>query len=288
VVISRLAYRKGVDLLVASAPRVCAKFPNVRFLIGGDGPKMINLLQMREKYMLQDRIELIGAVDHSDVRSVLIRGSIYLNTSLTEAFGIGLLEAACAGLYVVSTKVGGVPEVLPEDMVSFAHPNEAGKWVSVVNPGGLTNSFFFFFGVDVVRALTKAIAIVSAGDHDPVKAHERVKSMYDWEEVTKRTEVVYNDIVRRNPIDLWTRMHRYVCQVFVHGSQEYNVPFRTLRLGPFAGIIYFIILVVECLFFLVLEWAFPREDIHYVKEDWKMVEFSKVRLYPLHLRPGCR
>lgn len=34
VVISRLAYRKGVDLLVATAPRVCKAFPDVRFLVG--------------------------------------------------------------------------------------------------------------------------------------------------------------------------------------------------------------------------------------------------------------
>lgn len=37
---------------------------------GGDGPKLIDLLQMREKHLLQDRIELLGAVRHSDVLSV--------------------------------------------------------------------------------------------------------------------------------------------------------------------------------------------------------------------------
>lgn len=105
---------------------------------------MNEILQMREKYLLQDRIELLGPVRHSDVRNVgggyiinsifksdtsmqvLVRGSIYLNTSLTESFGIAILEAACAGLYVVSTRVGGVPEILPEDMVSFANPEEDG------------------------------------------------------------------------------------------------------------------------------------------------------------------
>ena len=127
---SRLAYRKGVDLLVAAAPTICKKFPNVRFLVGGDGPKLIDLLQMREKHQLEDRIELVGAVDHSQVCDVLTAGSIYLNVSLTEAFGIGLLEAACAGLYVVSTRVGGVPEVLPDDMISFAYPNEEGSFPS--------------------------------------------------------------------------------------------------------------------------------------------------------------
>jgi hypothetical protein len=34
VVVSRLAYRKGIDLLVAAAPRVCEMFPEVRFVIG--------------------------------------------------------------------------------------------------------------------------------------------------------------------------------------------------------------------------------------------------------------
>ncbi|KAJ3485132.1 hypothetical protein NLI96_g5180 [Meripilus lineatus] len=118
VVLSRLAYRKGIDLLVSTAPRICQLFPQVRFVIGGDGPKMIDLLQMREKYLLQDRIELLGSVRHSDVRNVLVQGSIFMNTSLTESFGIAILEAACAGLYVVSTRVGGVPEILPEDMIS--------------------------------------------------------------------------------------------------------------------------------------------------------------------------
>jgi phosphatidylinositol glycan class A protein len=70
VVISRLAYRKGIDLLVAVAPTICEKFPNVRFLVGGDGPKLIDLLQMREKYLLEDRIILLGPIKPRDVRSV--------------------------------------------------------------------------------------------------------------------------------------------------------------------------------------------------------------------------
>jgi phosphatidylinositol glycan class A protein len=59
---------------------------------------------------------------------VLQQGSIFMNTSLTESFGIAILEAACAGLHVVSTRVGGVPEILPEDMISFATPNAEGSF----------------------------------------------------------------------------------------------------------------------------------------------------------------
>nr|XP_019045831.1 phosphatidylinositol glycan, class A [Kwoniella bestiolae CBS 10118]OCF24761.1 phosphatidylinositol glycan, class A [Kwoniella bestiolae CBS 10118] len=169
VVISRLFYRKGIDLLIASCPHICALFPEVRFVVGGDGPKMVELEQMREKYQLQDRVELLGRVRPGDVRDVLNRGQIYLNNSLTEAFGISIIEAASAGLFVVATKVGGVPEILPEDMIEFARADEE----------------------DVIRALTHAIHTIKSGKHDPLKAHERVKGMYTWEEVAERTEKVY-------------------------------------------------------------------------------------------------
>lgn len=132
--ISRLVYRKGIDLLVSAAPRICAAHPRVRFVIGGDGPKMLDLLQMRENSQLQDRITLLGSVRPADVNATLRRGQIYLNTSLTEAFGTSIIEAACSGLLVVSTRVGGVPEVLPGDMVEFAKADEDGEWPSAARP----------------------------------------------------------------------------------------------------------------------------------------------------------
>jgi phosphatidylinositol N-acetylglucosaminyltransferase subunit A len=41
-----------------------------KLITGGDGPKLIELLQMREKHLLQDRIILLGPVRHTDVRGV--------------------------------------------------------------------------------------------------------------------------------------------------------------------------------------------------------------------------
>ncbi|KAI6121927.1 glycosyltransferase family 4 protein [Pisolithus sp. B1] len=236
VVLSRLFYRKGIDLLVATAPRVCAAFPNVKFIIGGDGPKLNDLLQVRERHLLQERIELLGSIRHREVRDVLIRGSIFLNTSLTESFGIAILEAACTGLYIVSTRVGGVPEILPEDMISFANPDED----------------------DVFRAISEAIQIISEGKHNPQDAHERVKGFYDWMQVAERTETVYQSVMQSKPISLWARMQR------------------TMSLGPFSGPIYTVILFVDCLFFIVLEWLMPREDLDYVHVHWEPDVFAKL------------
>lgn len=70
--------------------------------------------------------------------------------------------------------------------------------------------------IDVVKALSEAIEIVSRGEHDPHQAHGRVRGMYDWAQVAERTEHVYNGVMASEPIDLFTRMKRCVDIIFPH------------------------------------------------------------------------
>lgn len=185
VILSRLVYRKGIDLLVRVIPIVCSRVQNVHFIIGGDGPKKLLLEEMRERSQLFERIEFLGTVSHNNVRNVLVRGHIFLNCSLTESFCIALIEAASCGLFVVSTKVGGVPEVLPPSMIKFASPNVE----------------------SLVESLIEAISI--SRRVIPQEFHERVKSMYSWIDVTKRTEIVYNNISTLKKPSLALRFVRY-------------------------------------------------------------------------------
>ena len=172
VVISRLFYNKGTDLLIAAIPRILAHDPYVRFIIAGSGPKAIDLEQMLERRVLQDRVELLGPVRHEEVRDVMVRGQIYLHPSLTEAFGTVIVEAASCGLYVVCTRVGGIPEVLPPHMTTFAKPEED----------------------DLVLATQKAISAFRANKVRTEKFHDQVKMMYSWTNVAERTERVYDGI----------------------------------------------------------------------------------------------
>jgi len=50
-----------------------------------------------------------------------------------------------------------------------------------------------------------------------------------------------------------------------------------MQLGPFAGPIWTIILIVDCIFFLFLEWWMPREDLDYVGVQWDSIKFARVR-----------
>jgi len=69
----------------------------VDFLIAGDGPKRWLLEEVRERASLQHRVTLLGAIEHFKVRGVLTRGHIFLNTSLTEAYCMAIVEAASCG-----------------------------------------------------------------------------------------------------------------------------------------------------------------------------------------------
>lgn len=219
VVLSRLVFRKGIDLLVKVIPAVCSRNDQVKFIIGGDGPKLLLLEEMRERYQLHERVEFLGAIAQHDVRDVLVRGNIFLNCSLTESFCIALLEAASCGLFVVSTKVGGVPEVLPPSMIRFAEP-VADELVEAV-----------LDGVALCRRL------------EPSEFHDRISNMYNWIDVSRRVETVYNHISTLKRPTLIKRLMRYMTS------------------GRFSGVVVsFVVVLMEFMRFAV-DFIFPASDI---------------------------
>ena len=123
--------------------------------------------------------------------------------------------------------------------------------------------------------MSEAIRIVSAGKHDPYQAHKRIKDFYDWHEITQRTELVYESVLDSEPYDFWTRLQRLVAllsTVHIYADRAR----RTLDVGPVAGIIYAIILLVDCLFFMFLEWWIPEDQMDKVQIHWSPERFQEV------------
>ena len=182
VVVSRLVWRKGTSLLADLIPEVCRRHPRVHFLICGDGPKRDALETMVARHGLAGRVELLGAVPHARVPAVLCRAHVFLSTSLTEAFCMSLLEAAACGLAIVSTNVGGVPEVLPAHMLTLAEPN--------------------------APALTAALSsVLDAAAAGSLPDHHRTvstlcRAVYSWDRTAAATEAVYRRVLAtpRRPV----------------------------------------------------------------------------------------
>lgn len=232
VIVSRLVYRKGVDLMAAIMADMCPRYPNLRFLIGGDGPKMWLLQEVRERKGLQHCITLLGRLDHSEVRDVLTRGHIFLNTSLTEAYCMAIVEAAACGLQVVSTKVGGIPEVLPSELIYLTEPNVP----------------------SLVMGLEEAIHAYNTDNVlCPYECHKRVKDMYNWVDIARRTEVVYDRASEQVIQPIGKQLHSYsMCGVW-----------------PFLLVISLMYLILQ-----FVEWKVKRKYIDIAKH-WKVTDNNK-------------
>ncbi|KAI0407844.1 glycosyltransferase family 4 protein [Xylaria palmicola] len=249
VVVSRLFYNKGTDLLTAAIPRILENHPNTRFIIAGAGPKAIDLQQMIEQNVLQDKVEMLGPVRHENVREIMVRGHIYLHPSLTEAFGTVIVEAASCGLYVVCTAVGGIPEVLPSHMTVFAKPEEN----------------------DLVAATGRAIAALRANKVRTERFHEQVKAMYSWTNVAKRTERVYRGISSDISED------EFYGSDIGNASHWSATRGRNLALidrlkryygcGVWAGKLFCLCVVIDYLIFVFCEWWWPKDQID-IARDW--------------------
>ena len=137
---------------------------------------------------------------------------------MIESFCISLMEAASCGLKVVSTNVGGVPEVLPEDMTELCAPSVGG----------------------IIRSLSRCIDTTMTEEEDEKverenksgstgvsramveresRQHERVKALRSWMDVAEQTEKVYKKITEEkgDPLSVstafsWAKLNSKLAQ----------------------------------------------------------------------------
>lgn len=111
-VLTRLDARKGLRYLLQAMAQLRSDLPDARLLIGGEGVDRSALEREAYSLGLMGCVEFAGAV--SDSAQFYRRLDLFVLPSLDEAFGLVVLEAMAAGLPVVGTRVGGIPEILED------------------------------------------------------------------------------------------------------------------------------------------------------------------------------
>lgn len=101
---------KGIDDMIDALPGIVATVPSARYLVVGDGEHGPALRDHVAAAGLDDRVVFAGA--RSDVARMLAASDLFVLPSHTEALPTVLIEAMAAGLPVVATDVGGVPEMV--------------------------------------------------------------------------------------------------------------------------------------------------------------------------------
>jgi phosphatidylinositol glycan class A protein len=247
VVVSRLVYRKGIDLLAQVLAAICRSDPEVKFMIVGDGPMRPLLEFVVQENQIQGQVKLFGNLPHERVIHILEEGNIFLNLSLTEAFGMAMLEAASVGLLVVSTSVGGVPEIFPQIKDNSVNSNLVDK-VGMILCKPEANH--------ILSAVEEALSYLPRTATQVEKQHKLVELAYNWQDIALRTERVYD----------FCEDHTAGNATILTSSSSSSMLFcdrlsRAFACGAFMGPLYCCVLIVHLLYYKCLQVIQPSVQV---------------------------
>lgn len=111
--LGRLGNRKGIYTLLEAIALLKNKFPKIVLRCGGDG-ELEKVKQYAKKLGISKNVLLLGWVSGEDKRQLLMQSTAYVLPSFKEGLPMGILEAMSAGLPVVSTTIGGIPDAIED------------------------------------------------------------------------------------------------------------------------------------------------------------------------------
>jgi len=168
---------KGMQFLIQAIVKVKKEFPGVHLEIIGDGPSKKKLAELIRKLKLKNNVKLTGFVP--DVEKYLTNFDLYIQPSLSESFGLAIVQAMGVGLPIVATNAGGIPEVVTDGKSGTLVPTHDSKALSAAI-------------LELLRDQEKA---KSMGRF----AAEEAKRKFDLTDMIKDLENLYEKVVS-NPV----------------------------------------------------------------------------------------
>lgn len=108
--------RKGERTLIKAIKLAKDRGYDIKAIIIGDGTKKSEFMALSERYGVSDRIRFTGLLPTSDdVRAILLAADVFVFPTKAEGLPRGILEAMAIGMPVLSSPVGGIPEILSEE-----------------------------------------------------------------------------------------------------------------------------------------------------------------------------
>lgn len=115
LMLGRLGQRKGTYDLLKAAPEVVKAVPDAVFYLGGDG-EVEQCKKIVADSGMDQHVKFLGWVRDSDRDKYLEQCSVFILPSYNEGMPMSVLEAMSYGLATVSTDVGGIPQVIDQNV----------------------------------------------------------------------------------------------------------------------------------------------------------------------------
>lgn len=174
IFVGRLHPVKGVQYLIEAMAIVHQQMPDVKLVIVGDGMERARLEEFAEKLNLNGCIQFAGQVPQESIPRFMHQADVFVLSSLSESFGIVNLEAMAAGLPIVATNVGGIPDIVEEGVNGYL--------VNAKNPDEIAERVLIFLQNDEMR--------------EEISANNREKAeMFTWSRVAEKVEKEYQKAI---------------------------------------------------------------------------------------------
>ena len=108
----RLTPWKGIDGIIKVLPRLIKKVGKINFLVLGDGPELENLKKIAEEHGVRDNVVFLGRVKHEETMKYFKVADLYILNTNYEGFSHALLDVMKNAAPIVTTNVGGNPELI--------------------------------------------------------------------------------------------------------------------------------------------------------------------------------
>lgn len=174
--VSRITAMKGIEDAIHAVSQLRGKFPDLQYVIVGDGDFRANCETLAAKLGIRQAIHFVGYQE--DVDSYLAAMDLFVFPSHKEAMGIALVEAMAAGLPAVATEIGGIPEVVTP---------QTGILVPSRKPEA--------FAEAVTQLLTDPSLMAQMG----TAAEERAKQVFSISAMESATDAVYRRLIGFQP-----------------------------------------------------------------------------------------
>ena len=110
--LSRMSRQKGPLFFLEAARRLLERRPQTRFVMAGKGEMLPECIHFAVRHGFADRVEFMGFVPDADLASVYGACDAYVLPSVSEPFGISVLESMGSGLPTIVSRSSGVGEAV--------------------------------------------------------------------------------------------------------------------------------------------------------------------------------
>lgn len=173
--VGRIVNEKGVQVLLDAAPSVLSECPGSRFLIVGTGYYLEDMRAKANAMGIAPYVRFLGYVSDDDLKKLYKIADAVCIPSLYEPFGIVALEGMAAQVPVVTSDAGGLTD--------FVEHGITGITTYAGNSGSLA------------WGLLEVLRNTELAEQLKIDAYEKVKNVYNWKIIAKRTLEVYDQVL---------------------------------------------------------------------------------------------